>query len=101
MSPHQRREYGHTGPLLILALLFNALVVVHLSRDLWFPIDLAAAVYLFGMGAVVLREPKKTTDMPAPNPGAVEHDRKRTEGYFRNDPGRPGGLVCPRCGHLS
>lgn len=36
---------NHFVPLVLIAIFFNPLVPVHLSRELWLPIDLAGAVY--------------------------------------------------------
>jgi hypothetical protein len=41
-----------------LAILFNPLVPVHLSRNAWAPIDVASAI-AFVVGAVLLKEEKK------------------------------------------
>ena len=45
-----------------VAVLFNPLIPVHLSRDVWQPIDVICAI-LFIFAAVVLREPSKSTHM--------------------------------------
>lgn len=42
----------------IIAVLFNPLAPIHLSRDLWQPIDFACAL-LFAVVAFVLKEPAK------------------------------------------
>lgn len=39
-----------------IAVLFNPVVIVHLSRDLWQPIDLSCAV-LFAIVALVVKKP--------------------------------------------
>jgi hypothetical protein len=41
-----------------IALLFNPLIVIHLSRELWQPIDFICAV-LFIIAAFVLKKPEK------------------------------------------
>lgn len=45
-APAEPRLRAHRAPLVVLALLFNPVVPVYLSREVWFPIDLVAGVYL-------------------------------------------------------
>ena len=49
-----------------LAVLFNPLAPIHLSRDLWQPIDFACAL-LFAVVAFVLKEPAEKEDKACPN----------------------------------
>jgi len=44
---------AHFIPLLVLAVLFNPLMPVHLTRILWIPIDLGVAVYFLTLSKKV------------------------------------------------
>ena len=43
-----------------IALLFNPLISIHLSRELWQPIDIICAI-LFTVAMFILKEPMQTT----------------------------------------
>jgi hypothetical protein len=45
-APGEPKLRAHRVPLVVVALLFNPLIPVHFSREVWFPIDLAVGVYL-------------------------------------------------------
>ena len=57
----------------IVAVLFNPLVPVHLSRQAWAPIDLITAS-LFILAAFILQRPEETRE----NPGGPPHDKAGT-----------------------
>lgn len=44
-------------PFGFIAILFNPLIPIHLSREMWQPIDVVCA-FLFAIAAFVLRKPK-------------------------------------------
>jgi len=50
-----------------IAVLFNPLAPIHLSRELWQPIDFACAL-LFGVVAFVLKEPTQEKPPTDPSP---------------------------------
>lgn len=51
LSYQRTQKYGGTAVVgLTIALLFNPIIPIHLSRALWFPVDLAAAAW-FGFQA--------------------------------------------------
>ena len=41
----QRKPDGYSGRFGLLAVLFNPIIPVHLSREIWAPIDMAAALF--------------------------------------------------------
>ncbi len=49
----------------IVAVLFNPLAPIHLSRDLWQPIDFACAV-IFGLVAFLLKQPAQENQRKGP-----------------------------------
>jgi hypothetical protein len=63
-----------------IALLFNPLIPIHLSRELWQPIDVICAI-LFVVTAIVLREPptKSTTKGELKGSREQKNDEDKTE----------------------
>lgn len=52
-------QWGYKWALLIfipLAILFNPIFPIHLTKEIWQPIDIACAI-LFGISAFVLKKP--------------------------------------------
>jgi hypothetical protein len=66
---YQWEKAGFAWLFALIAVLFNPVVVVHLSRDLWQPIDLACGI-VFAIVALVAKK-RSATDSPS---------RKRSDG---------------------